>query len=197
MKTKSLPDRAYLKECFDYDALSGSLTWRARPLSHFNTKKGHSIFNSTRPGCSALLIHQIDEHTKRAYVRVKGGSYFAHRVIMHMLGHDIDGMEVDHKDGNPLNNRADNLRAATKSQNGMNTRVRKDSKSGLKGVSFYKRKRKWMYTIVVNRVRYKKYGFATAEAAATARALALPQYHGEFSRQDRRQGQAHQQGRER
>lgn len=35
MAHKILPDREYLVQCFDYDPISGVLTWKNRPLEHF------------------------------------------------------------------------------------------------------------------------------------------------------------------
>lgn len=58
-----------------------------------------------------------------------------HRVIIS----GIEGLHVDHKDQNSLNNRRYNLRPATTSQNGFNRPVQADSASGLKGVHRDKR----------------------------------------------------------
>ena len=44
------------------------------------------------------------------------------------------GMCVDHINGNPLDNRKKNLRVCTHSQNQMNRKLRRDSRSGFKGV---------------------------------------------------------------
>jgi len=50
---------------------------------------------------------------------------------------------VDHIDGNKKNNRIENLREATKSQNAMNQKVSTRNTSGIKGVMWHKRDKKW------------------------------------------------------
>lgn len=55
-----------------------------------------------------------------------------HRVILNVP----EGVEVDHRDLDGLNNRKRNLRVATRAQNNTNQGLRKDSKSGFKGVSW-------------------------------------------------------------
>jgi hypothetical protein len=55
---------------------------------------------------------------------------FVHRLIMGFP----EGMDVDHINGNALDNRRENLRVCTRSQNAMNKKLRSDSTTGYKGV---------------------------------------------------------------
>lgn len=65
----------------------------------------------------------------------KGNDIYMHRLIMDS---DIpDGYEVDHIDGNSLNNRRDNLRIVTRIQNIQNSKARIDNKIGIRGISKY------------------------------------------------------------
>lgn len=59
---------------------------------------------------------------------------------------------IDHIDGNKLNNQRNNLRLATKSQNGINRGVQKNSSSGYKGVCFNSKNKSWESRIYI----YKK-----------------------------------------
>ncbi len=109
---------------------------------------------------------------------VPGRSIFMHREITN----PPKGMEVDHKNGNKLDNRRCNLRAATKSQNMMNQRKRKTSKTGVKGVHFSKQKQKYCAEIVVNGKKKHLGFFSDLEEAKLARYKAATEMHGEFVR---------------
>lgn len=74
------------------------------------------------------------------------GQVRIHRIITKAL----PGEEVDHKDGNKLNNTRSNLRRCTKSQNMCNSVKYSTNKSGYKGVSLHKQSNKWQATIMKN-----------------------------------------------
>lgn len=90
-------------------------------------------------------------------------------------------LEVDHKDGNRLNNQKSNLRLATSSQNKCNRGARKDNMSGYKGVSWHKQSGKWNARIKTKDI-YKHLGlFKTKVDAAIAYNQAAIIYQGEFA----------------
>lgn len=101
---------------------------------------------------------------------------YLHRAIMG----DPDGFDVDHRDGDGLNNRRSNLRKATTSQNLRNQRIRSDNTSGLKCVSLSHGK--WRARITVNGKTKTIGRFPTPEAAYAAYCKASLQMHGEFGR---------------
>ena len=93
-----------------------------------------------------------------------------------------DGMEVDHINGNALDNRKQNLRVCTKSQNMMNRGAQKNNTSGFKGVYWNARKDKWMVTIGLNS-KYIFIGYFSCKIeAAQAYNKAALKYHGEFAK---------------
>lgn len=64
------------------------------------------------------------------------------RIYMHRFLFDVSGKtQVDHKDGDGLNNRRSNLRVATQTQQNANSRLRSDNASGFRGVG--RKRGKW------------------------------------------------------
>jgi hypothetical protein len=92
------------------------------------------------------------------------------------------GKEVDHKNCNPLDNRTENLRLATKSENQSNKRMPKNNKSGFKGVSYDKENKKWQSHICSNGKRKNLGRYSTKEEAYNAYCAAALIFHGDFSR---------------
>ena len=66
-----------------------------------------------------------------------------HQLIHRLIMAAPSDLEVDHKDGDSLNNRRNNLRICTHKNNRSNTRKHKDNTSGFKGVCWHKAAEKW------------------------------------------------------
>jgi hypothetical protein len=98
---------------------------------------------------------------------------------------DIMGIErdcmVDHKDGNGLNNTRDNLRKCTRSQNGMNRCINKNSFSGFKGVTRDNPANKWRARISVKGMQIFLGNYFCVIKAARAYDEAAVKYHGDFA----------------
>ena len=84
--------------------------------------------------------------------------------------------------GDALDNRRENLRLCTPSQNLANMKKSSKSTSGIKGVSWSKRHRKWEAWVSVNGRRIFLGSFNTPEASHAAYARAARQHYGEFAR---------------
>jgi len=92
------------------------------------------------------------------------------------------GFVVDHLDGWGLNNRKNNLREATRSQNMHNQGVRVNNKTGFKGVSFHSPLQKYVAKICINGlVRHLGY-FSSKEEAAEVYKSACYTLHGTFAK---------------
>lgn len=104
-------------------------------------------------------------------------------VMMHrVLTNAPSTMQVDHINGDGLDNRGANLRLATHAENGLNKGCLKNNKIGIKGVSWCRRSEKWKAQIQLNG-RSKTLGrFDTTEEAAAAYREAAQQLHGPFAR---------------
>jgi AP2 domain len=100
----------------------------------------------------------------------------------HTLLHRLlaDWAEVDHADGDGLNNRRSNLRDGTGLRNKANKGLQANSTSGFKGVS--RRGAKWGAFIKVNRKQVYLGLFGTPEDAAAAYDRAAVRYFGEYAR---------------
>ena len=106
-----------------------------------------------------------------------------HRVVMG----NPKGMDIDHIDGDGLDNRKENLRICTRSQNCANKKVRRDSRSGYKGVSVRKRGKRFKAYISDPETKFPKKRhialgtYDTAEEAALAYNKAALEMYGEFA----------------
>lgn len=114
--------------------------------------------------------------TVYAYRKVAGVTVRLHCVLL------PGSSGVDHKDGDGLNCRRKNLRHATTSQNGFNQKKRVTNRSGVKGVHWCRRERRWLAKIIAGgRPRFLGQ-FRCKTAAALAYAKASRELHGEFGR---------------
>lgn len=93
----------------------------------------------------------------------------------------LTGFSVtDHVNGNGLDNRRPNLRGCTQAQNNCNVRLRGDNTSGVKGVSWRKRERKWIAYVGRFHIGY----FSSLGDAARAVRSRREELHGEFARHE-------------
>jgi hypothetical protein len=161
-------DRA--RELWDYDPLTGILTWRHRP-------EMRPRWNKKMAGKQAGTV------TQAGYlcITVGGLKYLAHRVIWLML-HDCWPVRLDHRNGLGTDNREDNLREATHSQNMQNIHTHRDNKSGLKGVSEAAHGGRW-YARIRAAGKLQHLGHhGSPEEAHTAYCRAAAELHQDFAR---------------
>ena len=133
----------------------------------------------------------LNQHKWYAQFSRKNGTYYAarkdkgtftlmHREIMGMT--KGDGIQVDHKNSDTLDNRRKNLRPATNSQNSMNRERPSNNTSGVKGVSYCKRNNRWAAYIDQDRKRRHLGYFDTLAEATAARRTVERLFFGEFAR---------------
>jgi hypothetical protein len=119
---------------------------------------------------------------RRSYYDKKNGKkkeIFLHRFLADCQhGKQI----VDHISGNTLDNRQENLRICTITENNRNCRMNKKNTSGYKGVHWDKERRKWKAVIKVNRKTILLGRFDDPEKAYEAYVAASKKYHGDFGR---------------
>lgn len=108
---------------------------------------------------------------------IKGKKTLMHRYLMNFPQNG-----VDHKNSNGLDNRRDNLRNCSQSENLMNLRKRKTATSIYKGVNFNKALKKYASRIQRDKKQIHLGYFETEDQAAVAYNMAAVKYFGEFAR---------------
>jgi len=111
-----------------------------------------------------------------------GGNIRLHRYLM--KAHLSEGLEVDHVNGNKLDNRIENLRIVTRQQNQFNSKPSKNSFSKYKGVSFDKNsahKKPIFAQIMHNRKNYRLGTYTSEEEAARAYDKKAIELFGEYA----------------
>ena len=177
MAVKPLPNREFLFQCFNYDPDTGVLTWKERPRSHFATDRGWSKFHTSFAGTAAGVVTNLEGDRSCILVCINGTRYLAHRIIWKMLT-DQEPPEVDHWDGDDLNNRKANLRAADRKTNARNVKKHVDNPR-MKGV--YPNKKGWCSKIMLDGVTHHLGTYQTQEEAYAAYCKAARELHREFA----------------
>ena len=174
---KPLPDATFLRECFDYNSITGDLTWRSRPRHHFVSERWMKTFNTR---CSGRVAGTMQ--SGGIVVGIDNKNHLAHRLIVTMLGGDCSNL-IDHIDGNFYNNSASNLRPATRTQNNANRTRSVINKSGYIGVSKVKNKKLWAAEVRHGGSRVHQSYHKTPQEASEAYQMKAREYHGQFVRQ--------------
>ena len=116
-------------------------------------------------------------------VRFLDNVYRIHRLIYFMFHKKFPKL-VDHINGNKLDNRIENLREATRSENLLNQKRRKNNQSGIKNVSFHTKSQKWRIQFRVNKKNYSYGSFDSLEEAAKVAKQKRNELHKEFARHE-------------
>jgi len=155
-------DQAMLLDLFEYR--DGELYEKTDRASW--KKKGSSVGWVTKYGYKMTEIH--------------GKNYMVHRLIYLMIKGETP-IAIDHINRNKLDNRIENLRAATKSNNSKNVSVRADNALGIKNVHWNKSRKTYVVCVSSNgRNVFHKYE-KDLEAAELMAQLAREKYHKEFA----------------
>lgn len=123
--------------------------------------------------------YMITKGREYAFTKIDGKTTYLHRMIM---GFPVE-LEVDHRNGDGLDNRRSNLRTATHAQNLANQRLQTSSASGYKGVNFDRRKKSKPWYARTKFMGKKVWigVFATAEEAAKAYDLKVRELYGDYA----------------
>lgn len=149
---KDRTNYARVNELLSYDPLTGVLTWKiVRSRWHV-------------PGSVAGHLANCGYFT----IMVDGKAYYAHRLAWLLHTGKWPKHEIDHINRVRSDNRIENLREATKSQNKINSDIWRNNKSGYKNVHFHKATKKWAAEVKRNGKTQHIGLFVTPEAANLA-----------------------------
>ena len=170
-----IPDS--VNEVFRYEPETGKLFWRD-PFITAISSCGKLFKRPRRNGGEAGTINHRAKKGGVAKRRVaySGSSLGVHRIIYYMhYGHCPD--VLDHIDGNPLNNRLENLRPAFPVLNSWNQKKFKNNTTGITGVNWDKKRQQWRARITVKGVVHEL-GFTSSkfEAACLRKSAELKMF---------------------
>jgi len=155
-----------LREFFHADFETGELTWKTRDRKYFATKRACSTWNARYVG---RCIQAVDSG-KYLTTSIFDKTIRAHVIIWALKTGEWPTLTIDHINGVRSDNRVENLRCVSRSQNSKNQKISTYNKSGVVGVSFMQTTGKWRAYISYDGSGQKWIGsFATLGEARDAR----------------------------
>lgn len=155
------------RDHFDYDRATARLVWRKHPK--YPRRNGLCAECGHKSGYRRVTLH--------------GRTFYAHRVIFALFNGDVpDCFHVDHINGNISDNRIENLRLATNSQNMANCGKYSTNTSGHKGVSWQRKESKWRAGVSTKGKFISSGYFDNIEDASAAYRAKAKEIFGEFAR---------------
>lgn len=157
-----------VKSSVEFDPMSGKF-FRVR------------TWNGREPGTECGTKSKAD-----GYIRVSicGVPTLAHRVAWFLVYGEWPTSQIDHANGDRSDNRIENLRMCSVSENRWNSKKRERNTSGYKGVTWDATRKKWVAQIMANRKNHHLGRFETPHEAHAAYVEASNRLHGEFARHE-------------
>lgn len=177
MASRQLPSPDDLRQLLTYDPETGSLHWKSRCDSMFRNQRLAKSWNARYANKKAFTA------TDKGYFvgRINDVSYLASRIAWTIYHGSWPSGHIDHINRNPSDNRLQNLRDATVSENLCNRRAQSNNACGVKGVSFIQSSQRWRAKIAKSGKSYHLGVFDSLEEAREAYKTAAQKYHGDFA----------------
>lgn len=162
-KKKTRLNQEYLHSILRYNLETGLFEWMVSRSGIKRKMAGH---------------HRSDGYHS---IVIDGKEYLSHRLAFLYVNGMWPKEEVDHINGIKDDNRWENLRECTKSQNGANRGLQENNTSGYRGVYWHKTKKKWRAVIRKQGKRYYLGEFFCPKVAAKVYNAAAIKHHGPFA----------------
>ena len=162
----------FVRDRLAYNPDTGIFTWRAHASQ---SKRWNSRYAGTIAGSHCRGYTQIQ--------LPKPQNYYAHQIAWLLVYGVWPSGSLDHINGCRSDNRIDNLRLATTSQNNCNRARQRNNSSGYTGICWNKQAKKWEARIYLDnrKLQWREF-FTDKHEAAAARRAKLSEIHGEFAR---------------
>ena len=171
MKPKDNVPAELLRTRLDYDPQTGVLTHKERSIGDAASPRQAKSWNTRFAGAEAFTATNFAGYKVGC---VRGDRLMAHRVAWAIYHGRWPQGQIDHINGDPSDNRIENLREVSQAINCRNKRLRKDNASGIAGVHWLARINRWQVSIPNGSGGNVYVGvFKTLEEAASARENAV------------------------
>lgn len=178
--TLTCSDHANPETFLRYDPDTGELTRKALD----NRSAAWNKRYANQP--TGVVNKDINGKPRYIYVYIDGKFYPAHRLAWRLFYGCQPIGYIDHINGNGLDNRIDNLRCVTPSENAKNRKIRPENRSGLSGVVWSGTHEKWLASVRNNKKQISLGAFRDFFEAACARKSAETTcgYHANHDREN-------------
>lgn len=167
----------YVRDVLDYSPDTGIMIWKMRTDESFLRSNYGRTWNTRFAGKAVGCVNK----NGYKHVNLAGKNRSIHRLVWaHYYGR-FPNSDIDHANGNKLDNRIANLRLCNDSQNQANAKVPTRNTSGVKGVCWAKDTKKWQAQITWGGRQLYLGQFYKLKDAAAARAQAEKGIFGEFT----------------
>ena len=164
MKKKTFPTKQEINKLLDFNPSTGVFKWKNTPCKRWKKRNG-------------TVAGYVN---KRGYriIGINGKLYRSHRIAWYIHNNykDYEG-EIDHINRNTDDNRVENLRRVNTQENAKNRKLVSNSTSGVLGVYWHKRQKKWNAGIKINGKQIYLGSFSEKKEAEKARLKANKKYN--------------------
>lgn len=161
----------YISECLIYDPEDGLLYWKERPLWHFVNESYQSRWNKRYAG------ERAGKFLMNGYLKlaIDNKKYYAHRIVWVLTKNEWP-QYIDHINGNRSDNRIENLRNVSRSQNQRNLKLSVRNTTGFIGVTQDSRNGHYIAQVKIGEKHIHLGSFKNLNDAVEARARASMEY---------------------